>query len=140
MNIMRRFLFIFVCCNIIAAISFAQEQVVTQTTISGDETYVTHYLYDAQARPFLLLTEDLSQQFYTYNDANQIVRQDYTDLSGSGSDVSYVYTYNEAGLLVTEEEFFGERSNGVTTYTYDEHGNRASITNSRSGLPIQFFR
>ncbi len=133
---MRRFLFVFVCCNIIAAISFAQEQVVTQTTISGDETYVTHYLYDAQARPFLLLTEDLSQQFYTYNDANQIVRQDYTDLSGSGSDVSYVYTYNEAGLLVTEEEFFGERSNGVTTYTYDEHGNRASITNSRSGLPI----
>lgn len=132
---MRRFLFVFVCCNIIAALSFAQDQVVTQTTVSGENTYVTHYLYDAQARPFLLLTDELSMQLYTYNELGQAVRQDYTDLTGSGSDKSYVYTYNDAGLCVEEEEFIGERSNGVTKYSYDAHGNRSSIITS-NGLSI----
>ena len=115
---------------------YAQEQVVTVTTDMDGETYVTHYLYDAQARPFLLLTDELSMQLFTYNEAGQYIRQDYTDLTGSGSNVSYVYTYNEAGQIATEEEFYGERSNGTTTFTYDEHGNRTSMVNSRSGLPI----
>ena len=132
---MRRLSFIIYSLLFIISGSFAQEQVITETMVSGEYTYVTHYLYDAQARPFLLITEGLSQQLYTYNDAGQIVRQDYTDLTGEGSSPSYVYSYNEAGLVATEEEFFGERSNGITTYTYDEHGNRTSIITS-SGLPI----
>ena len=132
---MRRLSFILYLLFIISA-SYAQEQVVTVTTVAGEDTYVTHYLYDAQARPFLLLTDGLSMQYFTYNDAGQYIRQDYTDLTGKSSNVSYVYTYNESGLIATEEEFYGERSNGTTTFTYDEHGNRTSMTNSRTGLPI----
>lgn len=133
---MRRLSFIFYSLLFILSGISAQEQVVTVTTVADGETYVTHYLYDAQARPFLLLTDGLSQQLFTYNEAGQYIRQDCTDLTGEASNVSYVYTYNEAGQIATQEEFIGERSNGTTTFTYDEHGNRTSMTNSRTGMPI----
>lgn len=119
-----------------AMTGYAQQQVITETTVEGDETYVTHYLYDAQARPILLLTDDTSQQVMTYDEAGNMTRQDYTDFTNENQNRTYVYTYNAAGQRETEEELAGERSLGVTTYTYDDHGNITSIVNSRSGMPI----
>ncbi len=115
---------------------YAQEQVIKETTVMGEDSGVTHYLYDAQARPFMHLKDGISQTIFTYNELSQMVRKDSIMFGESGYTISYIYTYNEAGLIDTEEEFYGERSNGKTTFTYDEHGNRTSITNSRSGLPI----
>ena len=133
---MKRLSFIIYSLLFIVSSSFAQDQVVTETTVSDGETYVTHYLYDAQSRPFLLLTDDLSMQFYSYDEAGNVAKQEYTDFTNPNLDRIYVYTYNEAGQIAIEEEFAGERSLGTTTYTYDEHGHIITLLNSRGGLPI----
>lgn len=112
---------------------YAQDQVVTETTVQGENTYVTHYLYDAQARPFLLLTDELSMQFYTYDETGNVVKQEYSDFTNPNLDRTYTYTYNEAGLVATEEEFAGERSLSSTAYTYDDHGHVTARTVNNAG-------
>ncbi|MCR4995605.1 MAG: hypothetical protein K6A32_09590 [Bacteroidales bacterium] len=133
---MKKIVLSLLCALSFSAAMQAQEQIVTQTTVAGEETYVTHYLYDAQARPFLLLTDGLSMQLYSYNEAGQMIRQEYSDFTNDNLNRNYEYTYNESGQMATEEEFAGERSLGVTTYTYDDHGNVITFVNSRSGMPI----
>lgn len=119
-----------------AMTGYAQQQVITETTVEGDETYVTHYLYDAQGRNVVELADNVSMSVYTYNELNQVVKKVFTDFVSPNYNRTYTYVYNEAGLVASEEEFIGERSVGVSTYTYDDHGNRTSIINSRSGMPI----
>lgn len=120
----------------VSAATFAQQKVVTETTVIGEDDYVTHYFYNAEGNPILLLTDDLSQQVLIYNELGQMTRQEYTDFTNDNSSRNYEYTYNELGQVATEEELAGQRSLGVTSYTYDEYGNVTSMTNSRAGLPI----
>ena len=129
-----------VCCSLAATlcftVSFAQQKVITETTVVGQDAYVTHYFYNAEGNPFLLLTDNLSQQFLIYNQAGQITSQEYTDFTNANSSRTYLYTYNSLGQVQSEEEFAGQRSLGTTTYTYDEQGNILTLTNSRAGMPI----
>ena len=125
-----------VAALMLSAASFAQQKVVTETTVIGEDDYVTHYFYNAQGNPILLLTDGLSQQLLSYNELGQVTRQEYTDFTNANASRNYEYTYNALGQVATEEEFAGTRSLGVTSYTYDEHGNITSLTNSRAGMPI----
>ena len=125
-----------VAALMLSATTFAQQKVVTETTVIGGDNYITHYLYNAQGNPILLLTDGLSQQLMTYNEQGQMTRQEYTDFTNANASRNYEYTYNALGQVATEEEFAGERSLGVTSYTYDEHGHITSLTNSRAGMPI----
>lgn len=132
---MKKIIFALVALAV-CTISFAQQKVVTKTTVIDEDNYVSHYVYNAEGNPILIITEGLSQQIMTYNDFGQMVQQDYFDLTDSRYNRTYVYKYNEIGQVESEEELAGDRSLGTTTYTYDNHGNVVSTTNSRAGMPI----
>lgn len=62
-----------------------------------------------------------STEIYTYNDANQIVKEDITNENGS---FTTEYIYDERGNLVSKKE-----DNSYAEYAYDENNNRISIKN-----------
>ncbi len=73
-------------------------------------------------------------QYCEYDEAGRILKEDYADENGYG--FSYVYTYNEAGLLSEVKQaggnIFGEPIWTVLeTYLYDEQGRVIQYTDSR---------
>jgi len=133
---MKRLLFSLAALFFLSASASAQMKVIKGVTVSGSDTETAYQVYDNTGNLVLTLQPGETEIRYTYNELFQVAKMEYLLEDGEESNYNIVYTYNELGQVASEEEFYGERSNGTTTYTYDAHGNRTSITNSRSGMPI----
>lgn len=133
---MKKRLFIILTATMAVAAMQAQWRPVTTTAVTAETTAVTHLLYDAQGNLILSLTQGSVQTLYTYNEQQQLIRKDSVGLGTNTFERSYTYTYNAQGQVESEEECLGERSLGVTTYSYDSHGNVDAFTNSRGGVTI----
>lgn len=120
---------------------FAQKKVVTETELSTTDgsVVVAHNFYNAAGNRSLRLVEGVSQTIYTYNALNQVEREDFYDLTDSSNSPyrTYLYTYNQAGQRTSKQELAGQRSLDTESYTYDEHGNIATVTPGRLPVPIQ---
>lgn len=133
---MKRLSFIIPSLLLFVASASAQMKVIKGTTVSGSDTETAYQVYDNTGNLVLTLQPGDTEIRYTYNELFQVAKMEYLLEDGEESNYNILYTYNELGQVAMEEEFYGERSNGTTTYTYDAHGNRTSITNSRGGMPI----
>lgn len=124
---------------IIPSTAQADKKVITETNIDLESAvYTTHKLYNANGNIAYKLTEGVEQTVYFYNALQQVEREEYTNLLNSNSSRTYVYTYNNNGQVATKEEKAGERSLKIETYTYDEHGNTATVTSGALPLPITY--
>ena len=136
---MKKLLFFLAALFFLSASASAQMKLIKRTTVSASDSYAVYQLYDNTGNNVYTLQPGDTEILYTYNELFQIAKMEYLLEDGEESNYNILYTYNELGQVAMEEEFYGERSNGTTTYTYDAHGNRTSITNSRGGMliPIQ---
>ncbi len=133
---MKRLSFIISSLLLFVASASAQMKVIKGVTVSGSDTETAYQVYDNTGNLVLTLQPGDTEIRYTYNELFQVAKMEYLLADGEESNYNLLYTYNELGQVASEEEFYGERSNGTTTYTYDAHGNRTSMTNSRGGMTI----
>lgn len=133
---MKRLSFIISSLLLFISSASAQMQRINALKVTAEGEQSIYYLYNALGQKVYEVAPDNEEIVYTYNEMGQVVKKSYLFEGGKESDYNLTYTYNELGQVSVEEEFYGERSNGTTTYTYDAHGNRTSITNSRGGMPI----
>jgi hypothetical protein len=102
--------------------------------------------YDAEGKPDSILhyspeSENVwvleAKQTYHYNAAGQVIRMDFiSEEEDEVSTISFVYTYNNAGLMENSSMYFIDEDMeflySETKYTYDSNGRR--ITSEFSSL------
>lgn len=127
---MKKIVLTFVAAFALTASVFAQDKVVTETTVSTADlsTTVTHKLYNGDGNIILSFVEGVSQRVYLYDDFGNNIRQEYTDFVKSSQSRNYVYTFDDEGRVKTRQEFIGERALNTTSYEYDDHDNVISET------------
>ena len=95
---------------------------VTLENMTSDEDY------DGTFEP-----EHVFHYAYEYDGAGRIVRKEFSCEQEPSMDATYVYEYDAAGNTLKQAQIRYDREYYVTTWTYDDHGNKLTEVYSEDG-------
>lgn len=104
-----------------------------EVIIGNDYPSIDTYTYDEAGR-LIKIKHDYGHSYdeesYTYDEAGRLVKET-TTYSYDDDFAEHVYTYNDKGQLIKKEYKYNDEgvveTSSVTTYTYDENGNPATM-------------